>query len=179
MTRRLLALVLLAYVAGFGLFMLTLAGPVAASETSDAIVVLTGGRGRIDRGVVLLKEKAARRMLVSGVPMGVTPGDLARANRAPRALFRCCIDLGNEAVDTRSNAEETADWVRARRYRSIRLVTSDWHMARARMELRAALGSDVTIVRDGVRSNARWRPLFTEYNKLILRRLALWLGVGK
>ena len=175
--RRLLQLVLTAYVLGFGLFMLTLAGP-AGAERTDAVVVLTGGRGRFDRGSALLPARMARRMLVSGVAVGVTPRDLERENKAPRAIFRCCIDLGNQAVDTRSNAEETANWVREHGYRSIRLVTSDWHMTRARMELRSALGHNVAIVQDGVKSDARWRLLFAEYNKLILRRLALWLGVG-
>lgn len=178
MIRRLIVLLVLAYGAGFGLFLLTLAGP-AGGQATDAIVVLTGGRGRIERGIALMQAKAARRMLVSGVPMGVTPKDLARVNGAPRAIFRCCIDLGNEAVDTRSNAEETAQWVQEHGYKSIRLVTTDWHMARARMELRSALGNDVTILPDGVKSNARWGLLFAEYNKLIVRRFALWFGVGK
>ncbi len=176
--RRLIVLVLLAYVAGFGWFMLALASPAGPDKT-DAIVVLTGGKGRIERGVALMQAKAAKRMLVSGVPIGVTPADLARANKAPRAIFRCCIDLGNAAVDTRSNAEETAEWVRERGYRSVRLVTSDWHMARARMELRSALGNDVEILSDGVPSNVRWQALLREYHKLIVRRFALWAGVGK
>lgn len=178
MIRRLVVLLFTAYVAGFGWFMLTLASPAGAQRT-DAIVVLTGGRGRIERGVALLQARAARRMLVSGVAMGVTPADLARANRAPRGLFRCCIDLGNAAVDTRSNAEETAQWARERGYRSIRLVTSDWHMARARMELRSAVGREVEILSDGVKSDARWQALLREYHKLIVRRFALWAGVGK
>lgn len=178
MIRRLLVLAVVAYVLGFGIFMLRLARP-ANGVTTDAIVVLTGGRGRIDRGVALLQAKAAKRMLVSGVPMGVTRDDLARENRASRRLFRCCIDLGDAAVDTRSNAEETAEWVRKHGYTSIRLVTSDWHMARARMELASALPDEVAIVRDGVPSNPRFGLLVTEYNKLILRRIALWTGVGK
>lgn len=177
MIRRLIVLAVIAYVLGFGIFMLRLAKP-AEGVTTDAIVVLTGGRGRIDRGVALLKAKAAKRMLVSGVPMGVTRDDLARENKAPRSLFRCCIDLGDAAVDTRSNAEETADWVRTHGYKSIRLVTSDWHMARARMELASALPNEVSIVRDGVPSNPRYGLLIREYNKLILRRIALWIGVG-
>lgn len=176
--RRLIFLALAGYVLGFGVFMLRLAKPVEG-VTTDAIVVLTGGRGRIDRGAALLQAKAAKRMLVSGVPMGVTRDDLARENKASRGLFRCCIDLGHAAVDTRSNAEETATWVRAHEYRTIRLVTSDWHMARARMELANSLGGDVEIVRDGVPSNPRFGLLITEYNKLILRRIALWIGVGK
>lgn len=178
MIKRFIGMALLAYLLGFGVFMLTLAKPVEG-VTTDAIVVLTGARGRIDRGVALLQAKAAKRMLVSGVPMGVTRDDLARENKAPRALFRCCIDLGDAAVDTRSNAEETAEWVRTNNYRTIRLVTSDWHMARARMELASALGDEVEIVRDGVPSNPRIGLLITEYNKLILRRIALWSGLGK
>lgn len=176
--RKLIVLALVAYLLGFGVFMARLSKP-AEGVTTDAIVVLTGGRGRIDRGVALLQAKAAKRMLVSGVPIGVTRDDLARENKAPRRLFRCCIDLGDAAVDTRSNADETADWMRANGYRSIRLVTSDWHMARARMELASALPDDVRIVRDGVPSNPRFELLVREYNKLILRRIALWVGVGK
>lgn len=178
MIRRILMLTAIAYVLGFGLFMLLLAKPVDG-VTTDAIVVLTGGRGRIERGVTLLQAKQAKRMLVSGVPMGVTPGDLARENKAPPGLFRCCIDLGNAAVDTRSNADETAEWVRHHQYKSIRLVTSDWHMARARMELASTLGGEVQIVSDGVPSKARFGLLLAEYNKLILRRLALWFGFGR
>ena len=51
-------------------------------------------------------------------------------------------------------------------------------MARASMELRAALDSDVTIVADGVPSEAPLGLLIVEYNKLLLRRVALWTGIG-
>lgn len=168
----------IAYIVGFGVFMASLSAPVHSVKT-DAIVVLTGGRGRIERGVALLEAEQAKRMLVSGVPIGVTPADLARENKAPARLFACCIDLGNAAVDTRTNAEETAEWVRGHGFKSIRLVTTDWHMARARMELANALGDDVRIIPDGVRSNPRKELLLREYNKLILRWIALRLGIGK
>jgi uncharacterized SAM-binding protein YcdF (DUF218 family) len=94
-------------------------------------------------------------------------------------LFECCIDLGHEAVDTRSNAEETVAWVRQHHYRSIRIVTSDWHLARARLELAHALGSDVALVGDGVPSSPRLGLLVMEYNKLLIRLFALWLGIGR
>src|SRR3546814_10350716 len=55
----------------------------------------------------------------------VRPIELAVEYKTRPAVFECCIDLGHEAVDTRSNAEETAAWVRDHRYRSVRLVTSD------------------------------------------------------
>lgn len=178
MIRRLIGILALAWICGFGIFMLRLATPLEGAKT-DAIVVLTGGKGRLDRGLALMRTKAATRMLVSGVAPAVREVELAHRYPGSARLFRCCIDLGREAVDTRSNAEETAEWVRERKYKSVRLVTSDWHMARARMELAHALGRDVEIVRDGVPSNPRLQLLIAEYHKFLLRRAALWLGFGR
>ncbi|MBY0520500.1 MAG: YdcF family protein [Sphingomonas sp.] len=177
MIRRLLALIALAWVVGFGWFMLALPGP-ADFRPTDAIVVLTGGAGRIDRGLALLHAHAARRMLVSGVDPKVRPIDLAVEYKTSPKVFACCIDLGREAVDTRSNAEETRDWVRRHGYRSVRLVTSDWHLRRARLELSYALGGDVVVEGDGVPGNPRAPLLFAEYNKFLLRYVALAVGLG-
>jgi len=174
---RLFGLAALAWCLGFAAFMLMLPGPLAPN-TTDAIVVPTGGAGRIDRGIELLRARQARRMLVTGVAPGVRPIDLAREYKVPVRLFDCCIDLGADAVDTRSNAEETAAWVKTHGYRTVRLVTSDWHVPRARMELAAAMGRQVQVLGDGVTSTPRLGTLVNEYNKLILRRVALWLGVG-
>jgi len=176
--RRLIAVAVLIYLLGFAAFMLLLPRPVEG-HTTDAVVVPTGAPGRIDRGLALIAQHQAKRLLISGVPPGVRPTELAATNRAPIALFACCVDLGHEAVDTRSNAKETADWVKAHGYKSVRLVTSDWHMARASMELRAALDGDVTIVADGVTSEAPLGLLIVEYNKLLLRRVSLWTGIGE
>jgi uncharacterized SAM-binding protein YcdF (DUF218 family) len=165
----------LAYALGFVAFLLTLGTPLDDRRT-DGIVVPTGGAGRIDRGLELIEAKRADRMLVTGVDPSVRPVELALQYRVPPRLFDCCIDLGQEAVDTRSNGDETAAWVRANRYRTVRLVTSDWHMARARLELANALGDAVEIVGDPVRTNAPFSTLFAEYNKLLIRRVALWIG---
>lgn len=179
MIRRLIGLVALAWVLGFAAFMLTLPPPLDMGSTTDAIVVPTGGVGRIDRGLELLRAHQAHRLLVTGVAPGVRAADLARQYHASRALFACCVDLGTDAVDTRSNAAETARWVRVHDYRSIRLVTSDWHVRRARMELVAALGPGVPVLSDGVPGEARLGLLVSEYDKLLLRRVALWLGIGR
>ena len=176
MISRLFALVAIAWGLGFAIFMLALAQPADDLLVTDAIVVPTGGAGRIPRGLALIEAERAKRMLVSGVATGLRKVDLIAANGHAQAII-CCVDLGSEAVDTRSNAEETAGWVREHGYRSVRLVTSDWHMARARMELGAALDPNVRIVRDGVPTEQRLGPLVNEYNKLILRRVALWAGL--
>lgn len=178
MIRRLIGLAAILWVLGFGWFTLALPGP-ADDRYTDAIVVLTGGAGRIDRGVALMRQHRARRMFVTGVGADVRPVDLARRNSVPPAIFACCIDLGHEAVDTRSNAEETHEWVRAHGYRTVRLVTSDWHLRRAQLEIGHALGPDVMVLGDGVPGSRRPTLLFAEYNKYLVRRLALLLGMGE
>ncbi|MGY2734302.1 YdcF family protein [Sphingomonas sp. UYP23] len=172
MILRLLAVAALLYGIGFAIFLKTMPAPVAGPKT-DAIVVLTGGAGRIDRGLALLKAHAGQRMLISGVAPEVRPGELAHEYHVSPSLFRCCIDLGHEAVDTRSNADETADWVRDHKYTSVRLVTSDWHLARAKLELVSALDGDAKVIGDGVPSTPRSALLIGEYNKLLVRRAAL------
>lgn len=175
---RLLGVAAILWCLGFVAFMLALPRPLGDVRT-DAIVVPTGGSGRIDRGLALLRVGAARRMLVTGVAPEVRAGELAAEYHVPARLFACCVDLGQDAVDTRSNAQETARWVKLRGYRSVRLVTSDWHVPRARLELVSALGGDVTVIGDGVPSSPRFGLLLTEYNKLLLRRVAIWLGIGE
>ncbi len=177
MIARILGVALILWCLGFAAFMLMLPRALEGS-TTDAIVVPTGGAGRIDRGIELLERHQARRMLVTGVAPGVGAADLAREYRTAPALFACCIDLGSEAVDTRSNAEETAAWVTTHRYRTVRLVTSDWHLRRAEMELRAAAGPHVVVLGDGVAGSPRLLILVSEYNKLLLRRALLWVGSG-
>ena len=178
MIKRVFALAVILWLLGFAVFMLTLAKPLDDART-DAIVVPTGSAGRIYRGLTLMQDKAAKRMLISGVAPQVLPGELAAEYKASPALFACCIDLGHEAVDTQSNAEETARWVSLHKYRSVRLVTSDWHMARARLELVNALADDVVVVNDGVPSDPRFMQLIAEYNKYLLRLIALWTGLGR
>ena len=171
------ALLLLLYALGFVLFGVSLAPPAEARRT-EAIVVLTGGPGRIERGIELMRERQAERMLIAGADPSVRPADLrARlGSRAARTL-RCCVDLGSESVDTRSNAEEAGRWLKRRGYRSLRLITSDWHMRRAEYEFHRHLGGQYTIVPDAVRSRPRFLTLFGEYNKYILRRAAVWLDM--
>lgn len=176
MIRRLLSIIPLVWALGFALFVVALPQP-APDGDSDAIVVPTGGPGRIERGLVLLQAGRAKRMLISGVNRDVRAHELALAQNVPKELFDCCVDLGREAVDTRSNALETARWIEARRYRTIRLVTTDWHMRRARFELDRALGDGVEIQTDAVKSRAGFGVLFKEYHKYLLSRLGPIVGL--
>ncbi len=169
MIRRLVSALVLLWALGFAWFAIDLPRP-AGSEDTDGIVVLTGGPGRFRRGLEVLEAGHARRMLVSGVDRRVRPAELQAAYRIPPAVLDR-IDLGRSAVDTRSNALETRRWIAAHDYRSIRLVTTDWHMRRARFELRQVL-RDVRVVPDAVSSEPALGGLLREYHKFLLRRAA-------
>jgi uncharacterized SAM-binding protein YcdF (DUF218 family) len=173
---RVLSFLLLLYLLGYALFAVMLPRP-AGDQKTDAVVVLTGGANRMERGLDLLKRGVARRMLVSGVARTVRSPELAARYPGHDALFACCIDLGRESVDTRSNAEEVSRWMTKHKFGSVRLVTTDWHMPRARFELSRRLGSDIEVIGDAVESNPRFRHLFTEYNKYLLRRSAVLVGL--
>jgi uncharacterized SAM-binding protein YcdF (DUF218 family) len=178
MITRLLSLLLLGYALGFVWFATTLDGPASPADKIEAAVVLTGGVGRIEHGLAVLEAGEVKRMLVAGADPAVTKPDLVRRlGRGSKRLVACCVDLGSESVDTRSNAEEAQRWLVKRNYKSLRLITSDWHMHRAGYEFGKVLGPDYRIVRDGVRTEPRLPTLFGEYNKLVLRRLAVWLDL--
>jgi uncharacterized SAM-binding protein YcdF (DUF218 family) len=176
MISRALSALLLIYVLGYALFVVLLPKP-ADDRRTDGIVVLTGGAKRLERGLDLMERRRADRMLISGVDRTVRPVELASRYEADEALFDCCVDLGRESVDTRSNGSETARWVKQRKLKSIRLVTTDWHMPRARFELAQQLGDEVEVLTDAVESDASFRALFTEYNKYLLRRAAVIVGI--
>ena len=171
MIRRALSLALVVWALGFLWFAIVLPQPAGAQKT-DAIVVPTGSGGRIPRGLALLGDGAARRMLVTGVDVDVKPREFAVEYEVPPRLMACCVTLGFAALDTRGNARETARWAAENKVRSIRLVTSDWHMRRAAQELAGTLPGDITVLRDAVRTEPSLWILFLEYHKLIATGLA-------
>jgi uncharacterized SAM-binding protein YcdF (DUF218 family) len=164
----------LLYLLGYAVFAVALPRP-AGDRTTDAIVVLTGAPGRIERGLDLLAAGKAQRLLVSGVARTVRPLDLALEYPGHDPLFRCCVDLGRESVDTRSNADEVSRWVKRRKFHTVRLVTTDWHMPRAGFEIARQLDGSAAVYDDAVESHPRFQTLYLEYNKYLLRRLAVWL----
>lgn len=178
MIARFAAFVLILYALGFALYSVTPGQPAPqGNAATDAIVVLTGGKGRIERGADLLQQKRGRRMLISGTDPLVTKEDLARRIGGKRKLFDCCVDLDATSVDTRANAEETRRWLLKHDFTSMRLVTSDYHMRRALYEFEKRLGEKVRIVPDAVQTEPRLDTLFLEYNKYVLRRLSAWMDI--
>lgn len=109
------------------------------SIPTDAIVVLTGGRLRLETGVALFAAGTAKKLFVSGVNQRVDRDELLRALGPAAERAACCIALGHAADNTLGNAWETANWMREQDYRSLRLVTSWYHMRRSLLEFGRAM----------------------------------------
>ena len=174
MLRRIASFALLVWLFGFVWFAIALPQPVDGGRT-DGVIVVTGGAGRIDRGIDALRKGWAGKMLVAGVDREVRPREFQAQYKVSGALMECCITLGFESVDTRSNAQEAAQWVAGNKVRSIRLVTTDWHMRRTAFELGRMMPASITIIEDAVPSKPSFKTLFLEYHKLLARLVySLW-----
>jgi uncharacterized SAM-binding protein YcdF (DUF218 family) len=159
-----------------------------SDEAADAVVVLTGGSRRLEVGLELLEAGKGRKLFLSGVPQGVGLESVLRQNAAAERLGACCIVLGHEAGDTIGNAEETARWLDREGFRSLHLVTADYHMRRALLEFGRVLPRDDRVIPEPVEpEGARpgiWRAasrvVVIEYTKYLgaLARTALILGRG-
>jgi len=164
--RRLLALLLLGWALGLVWFATFLPQPLEGVKT-DSVIIPTGGSGRIERGLEILRGGLARRMLVTGVDRDVKPGEFAAEYKVDAARMKCCITLDFTALDTRGNARAAAEWVAENRFRSVRLVTSDWHMRRTASEFAAVLPSKIVVVEDAVATRPSMRILVLEYHKYL------------
>jgi uncharacterized SAM-binding protein YcdF (DUF218 family) len=165
--------------------------PAADPGRVQGIVALTGpSPARMEVGVSLLQEGRGERLLISGVNRMNTRDSIRRAARSVAGpVYDCCVDLGFEAVDTIGNARETADWARARGYDQVIVVTADYHMPRALLELKGAMPHarliPYPVATDELNARAWWRNprqarrLSLEYCKylVILTREAV-LGMG-
>jgi uncharacterized SAM-binding protein YcdF (DUF218 family) len=153
--------------------------PHQPEQTTDAIVVLTGGSERVEQGLGLFAAGKARHLFISGVHEDVRKNEITALWHGETALPPCCITLGHEATTTAQNAQEVRKWLAEQKYNSIRLVTSDYHMNRALLELKHALpGVEILphpIVQSDINKGTRhyWEILFGEYHKALLRTIIL------
>jgi len=151
--------------------------PVPSDPRGDGIVVLTGEGRRIAEGARLLEEGRAERMLISGVFKHTGKRALMKITGLTEQKFDCCVDLGYAAHDTVGNAVETRSWAVARRYGTIIVVTSSYHMPRSLAELSIAIPTARLIphpvMPNGFPTNRWWlnpsmtRLLLSEYLKFL------------
>lgn len=189
-----LLVLLLAWAAGLFAFAQRVSGLTPARDPSraDAIVALTGRSDRrLEAAAQLLEAGKGRRLLISGVNRAASRQDVLRITGLAKPLYDCCVDLGFTAVDTIGNARETAHWARGLGYRHVILVTADFHMPRAMLELRAAapqlrvtpyaVATGAVDAHDWAHDDVSARRMMWEYNKylVILARAGLMSLAGK
>src|ERR1700760_2930201 len=172
---------------GFVGFISQLRGAEAKpAQAADGIVVLTGGSSRVSDALELLADGYGQRLLISGVHPTNDVSDISRSLPDNQSLLTCCVDLDRSAVNTRSNAAETRRWVRERNFKSLIVVTSNYHMPRAIVELSHAM-PDVTLIPFAVvgdkwreepwwTSGATMRLLLSEYVKYVAVEMRVRLG---
>jgi uncharacterized SAM-binding protein YcdF (DUF218 family) len=172
-----------AWLIGFLAFIVVIwaASPPYPIPHADGIVALTGGDGRVSAAMALLADRAAPALLISGAGRGTYLGDFTADDAAAATRYASAITLGHAALSTRGNAVETAAWARARHMHALIIVTADYHMPRASLEIRRFL-PDVTLIEVPVRPPAMshlfglptLRLLAGEYNKYLLVRTGLF-----
>ncbi len=151
---------------------------------ADAIVSLTGGsRLRLTEGVKLLELGHGKRLLISGVYKDATQEEIRVVTGGSKELFDCCIDLGRVATDTIGNAEEVRDWVDKNKFKSIILITDNYHMPRSILEIKNA-SPDLIIKQYSIKAGSfiakKWwedeielKGLLNEYSKYVAAQLRL------
>ncbi len=153
----------LALVAGFLWFLWSVPSrEISLQGNADGIVVLTGGASRVTDALELLSTKRGQRLLITGVHRATGPVEIARVAPEFQTLFACCVDLDRSAVNTVGNATETRRWVKDRGFRSVIVVTSNYHMPRAMAELGHQL-PDVTLIPYPVVAERRSDTLAAHY----------------
>ncbi|WP_407178323.1 YdcF family protein [Bradyrhizobium sp. STM 3562] len=151
-----LGFAVVAVAAGFGGFLAQLRGTeIAPHHKADGIVVLTGGSSRVSDAMELLAAGYGKRLLISGVHPSSGANDISRSLPEGQSYLGCCVDLDRSAVNTRSNAAETRRWAHERGFKSLIVVTSNYHMPRAIVELSHAM-PDIELIPFAVVSD-KWR----------------------
>lgn len=153
--------------------------PDSLDQKTDAIIVLTGGEKRVNTGLDLLAGDNAEKLFISGVNQQVKPEELVALWNGDHEKVLCCITLGYAAENTGANAAESQQWVKENNLKSIRLVTSNYHMARSSLIFQQVM-PEVEIYKHPVVpadfepwKEQFWPLAFEEYNKFLLTWLRL------
>ncbi|SNZ21574.1 YdcF family protein [Cohaesibacter gelatinilyticus] len=148
-------------------------------DKADAIVVVTGGKGRLEAAGSLFAKGLGDKLLISGVHPKFKLGHLPSNLKISSEKRSCCIELDRRALNTVANATQTAQWAQKHGYDNLIVVTSAYHMSRTMLEMRRA-SPDITFQSYSVphTNNETFRRriskpdtlklLIKEYGKLLL-----------
>ncbi|MBC8018664.1 MAG: YdcF family protein [Verrucomicrobia bacterium] len=158
-----------------------------SSVKADAIVVLAGGKGRVDEGVRLYREGRAAYLFFIGVDPTVRKTDLYRPRPGDPSSER--VILEKVSRNTMENAIYGRDVLLRYQVGSVLLITSRYHMKRSAILFRNALPKDLAIYPYPVDTKnlkeAWWNHggsfslLFSEFYKYCMFRVFFLLAPGE
>ena len=161
-------LLLLIWLAGFGVFLESIPQKIDDPNTpTDAIVVLTGSKGRVQLGFQLMRQGLAKKLFISGVHPDVKLPELLSPRPSQDGLNTWNdseTKLGYKAQNTRGNAKEVQVWAQQNQIDSVRLVTNDYHIKRSMMLFRRQM-PEITLIP---------HPLFEKKNWSFKTLLSFW-----
>lgn len=163
--------------------------PATNMPNADAIVALTGGTGRLDYGLQLLADGKGKALFITGVGVNHTVDSLMHQTAEPlrsrlEAMGNLPIFIGYEAENTIGNVMEARPWLESHHYKTVYLVTSNYHMPRS-MEEFSEIMPGITFIPAPVFPDdfylASWwmdahsrDMVFSEYHKFIAAKLRHW-----
>lgn len=164
---------------GFIVFAIQTFSFSAPKGHTDAIIVLTGGKGRVEEGIQLFSQDAAHWLIFIGVDPSVSKGDLL--HKQLDSNFQQRVILEKASRNTLENAIYSRKIIMERNIRTIRLITSRYHLMRSLLLFKEIIPEGVALYPHPVESNnlpdTWWlesgslRLLLKEYYKYIMYRI--------
>ena len=153
----------------------------------DAIVVLAGGKGRIEEGIRLFREGRGTWLFLVGVDPTVRKADLYRPKSGDPPSDN--VILEKMSRNTLENAIYGRDVLVEHKVRSVLLITSRYHLKRSAILFRNALPPEVALYSHPVDSSnvkeewwhhvGTFRLLFSEFYKYCIFRVFFLFSPGE
>jgi uncharacterized SAM-binding protein YcdF (DUF218 family) len=157
------------------------------TQKADAIVVLAGGKGRVEEGVRLFRESRAKFLFFVGVDPSVRKSDLYRPKPGDPSPENVILEKSSR--NTLENSIYGRDVIVQSGVHSVLLITSRYHLKRASILFRNSLPKNITIIPypvDSVNLKESWWShggsfylLFREFYKYCMFRMFFMFAPGE
>lgn len=157
------------------------------TQKADAIVVLTGGKGRVEEGIRLFRESRAEYLIFVGVDPSVRKSDLYHPKPGDPSADNVILEKSSR--NTLENSIFGRDVIVRSGVHSVLLITSRYHLKRASILFRNSLPKNITIIPypvDSVNLKESWwshggsfQLLFREFYKYCMYRMFFLVAPGE
>ena len=144
------------------------AAPLPPKSHTDAVIVFTGSADRTVKGYQFYLMGWAKKLMITGDDYA-HESKVPKVRRLSKRADKDDVTIDLKATNTIENAQNSADWALKTKVKSILLITTEGHMARAYFELRRLLPEDIKIFTQPVPGKVRHAGLDSEKGRLLCR----------